>query len=35
MTKKRGPGLLMAGIMIYAAHWIMQSFERWLGLGLQ
>lgn len=35
MTKKRGPGLLMAAAAIYAAHWIMQMFERWLGLGLQ
>lgn len=35
MNKKRGPGLFAALVVILTAHWLIQMFERWLGLPLQ
>lgn len=35
MKQKGGPGLFFALVAIISAHAIMQTFERWLGLGLQ
>lgn len=35
MNKQKQPGLFVAFIAIYLAHWIIQTFEKWLGLGLQ